>query len=361
METEKTLAELAREHGYLTAAYTEGVYVRAALGFAQGFELYSDGLCSDETHVLRALVLSAVEKTFHDSLEWVERYNEFPFFLFVHTYQIHNPYRPPGRFATMFDPGYVGPVGKDVFSPEKTSSDADRIHLEALYDGEIAYTDEVVGNFLDQLREMRLLDNTVVIIFSDHGEEFWEHGDVQHGDTLYDEQLRVPLIIRLPGDSHPAIRVTRQIALMDLYATVVEMLGIDHRVPTDSMNLAPLMGVSRWRRGYDRQSVTSELRVGRKSGPRKAVSCWMRSVRTDDGKYIISEKSETEELYDLRSDPGERNNIAAEDEARLKQYRELLEAFLKATAGRTASLPTDVEIPRFTEEDKRRLKALGYM
>ena len=85
-----------------------------------------------------------------------------PFFLFMHTYQPHAPYSPPGRFATIFDTDYAGPVGKTAYSPAVDGfSDADKVHIEALYDGEIAYTDEVVGTFQDKLRRMHVLDNTV--------------------------------------------------------------------------------------------------------------------------------------------------------------------------------------------------------
>ena len=120
------------------------------------------------------------------SFSWVRQHNKLPFFLFVHTYQTDSPYRPAGRFDTMFDTEYAGPVGKtpEMCYPRNVQSDPDKVHIEALYDGEIAYTDEVVGDFLTELQQMRLLDNTVVIIFSDHGEEVWEHGGFAHGDTL---------------------------------------------------------------------------------------------------------------------------------------------------------------------------------
>jgi len=376
MEREITLTELAREGGYLTAAYTEGVYVRAALGFAQGFELYSDGLCPDEAHVLRALVLSAAEKTFHHSLQWIERYNEFPFFLFVHTYQIHGPYKPPGRFATMFDSGYVGPVGKTVFSPNKSSYGADRIHLEALYDGEIAYTDEIVGTFLERLRQMGLLENTVVAIFSDHGEEFWEHEGFGHTRTLYDEVLRVPLIVRVVGKDPPARRIRRQVSLTDLYATVLDILRISHDVPADCSSLKPLMGEPSRQNRYSRKIVVSELVLEhpptavptmghrkRTSGRRAAAPWNMHSVRTEAEKYILtSEGNNREELYDLEADPGEVKDISGEKETRVLEYRALLNFFLRSVgAERASTLARKQEIVPLTEEDRRRLKALGYM
>jgi arylsulfatase A-like enzyme len=354
-ERETTLTELARQCGLLTAAYTEGVYVRAALGFAQGFDLYSDGALG-----------GVAEQTFGAALEWIRKYGMLPFFLFVHTYQPHSPYSPPGRFAAMFDPDYSGPVGKTVFGPAVDGfSDADKVHIEALYDGEIAYTDEVVGTFLDKLRQMHVLDNTVIIIFSDHGEEFYEHGGVGHNTTLYDEQLRVPLIIRLAGAHPPTGRVARQVSLTDVYATVVDILGTDHRSPTDCTSLLPLIGGAGVQTSYEREFVVSELfEYDKESLPEHLMTpTWrMRSVRSAREKYIISEKSQTEELYDLQKDPGEKNNIAAVSQADTSRYRQWLKSFLETvSAERTPYPPGEREVRPLTEEDVRRLKAIGYL
>ncbi len=361
---ETTLAELARQHGYITAAYTEGVLVRSNIGFAQGFDLYSDG----DMPSTPPLAPGFAEKTFGDALQWIKEYRNLPFLLFVHTYQTHGPYTPPGRFASMFDSDYMGPVGRSIFvARRKGFTDADKTHFKALYDGEIAYTDEVVGNFLNELRRMGVLDNSVVIVFSDHGEEFWEHGGVGHAHALYDEQLRVPLIVRLAGQRHTTGRVKREVCLTDLYATVVEILGIDHDCPPDSMSLLPLMEGKEPGGRYDRKTVLSEIReVGPEAflhaGDRPLGKFQMRAVRTDDEKYISSEKWQTEEFYDLRADPGEKDNIATQSQSRLERYRELLDSFLQAAASwRAPSAPAKPGVPALTAEDRRRLKALGYM
>ncbi len=368
-QAETTLAEHARQHGYLTAAYTEGVWVRAALGFAQGFERYSDGPYSGGGW---AHFPGTAAKTFNAALEWVREYGEHPFFLFVHTYQTHGPYAPPGRFATMFDSDYTGPVGKTIMVPHasaKSFTNADKVHTVALYDGEIAYTDEVVGGFLNKLEQMGVLDNTVVVIFSDHGEEFWEHGDIRHGKTLYEEQVRVPLIIRFAGPEPPAGRVTRQVSLTDLYGTVAEILGITEDLPSDCMSLLPLVGSGQPHKKYTREVVVSELveqnllEVAQRMAERDMSVKWrMRAVRTDREKYIKSEKKQTEEVYDLHADPGEKNNIAAQDQSRLEHYRGLLATFLeRLTAQRRLPPEDEPRAAPLTEEVKRRLKALGYL
>jgi len=358
-ESERTLAELAREQGYLTAAYTEGVWVRALFGFAQGFEVYSDG---------KGRMAKDAETTFNDATEWLGKYSRMPFFLFVHTYQTHTPYTPRGRFATMFDSDYTGSIGttEALCRPQAATSDADRIHIEALYDGEIAYTDEVVGNFLAKLADTGLLHNTVVFIFSDHGEEFWEHEGYGHGKTVYDESLQVPLIIRLAGEHPPTGAVARQVSLTDLYATVNDLLSIDHNSPPDCMSLLPLMGVNESAQHYDRKFVVSGIirqTLSRTAQGETEVTWRRRSVRTDGEKYVrTGTDQQVEELYDLQADPGEKNDIAARNQPRLDHYRELLASFLeRVAAGRTPLEPGQSKSPLLTEEDKRRLKALGYL
>jgi arylsulfatase A-like enzyme len=352
-QEETTLAELARQHGYVTAAYTEGVLVGGSLGFSQGFELYSDG---------EATLKGAAEETFNDAFQWVQTHAGLPFFLFVHTYQTHNPYTPPGRFATMFDTDYTGRVGKDIFDPRMDFSDADKIHLEALYDEEIAYTDAVLAEFLAGLEKLRLLEDTIVVIFSDHGEEFWDHGGVQHGVTLYDEQLRVPLIIRLAGNDPPTGRESRQVSLTDLYATITELLGIAHQSPPDCMSLTPLIDVSQPGTRYERTIVVSET-CHRDNILQFMNDRWRRySVRTDGEKYMNTEKYEKEELYNLQADPGETNNIAQDHPSSLERYRAVKESFLESvSAGQPQPPSTELRTVPFSEEDRRRLRALGYL
>lgn len=355
-DVEITLAELARSHGYLSAAYTEGCHVRAALGFAQGFELYSDGDVSK-------FPAGHVEKTFTNALQWLETHGALPFMLFVHTYQPHAPYKPPGRFATMFDKDYSGTRGA---YPRAAVSEADRVHSEALYDGEIAYTDEVVGTFFAELRTMGLLENTVIVLFSDHGEEFWEHGGYQHARTLYNEVLHVPLFIRLVGDDPPSGRVARQVSLTDLYPTVLEILEIQQTLPPDCMSLLALVQDPGTQGRYDRNAVFSELTVHDKEtddqGSTKRILWRMESVTTEREKYIECREKDTVELYQLDVDPEEKNDSAPQSEDRVGHYRVLLESYLARVAtGRSVSSSSKQGVPVLSEEERRQLKALGYM
>jgi arylsulfatase A-like enzyme len=353
LQEEATFPELARQHGYLTAAYTEGGYVQAILGFSQGFDLYSDG-----TRVPTAS--GFVEETFGNALEWLKKYGNLPFLLFVHTYEIHAPYDPPRRFVEMFSKGYAGTGGLWAY---EARSQADRIHCEDRYDGDIAYTDEVLARLFAELEKLGLLRDTAIVLFSDHGEEFWEHGRCGHRNTVYEEVIHVPLIIRLAGTHPPTGRVTRQVSLTDVYATVLELLGIDQDVPLDGMSLLPLIGSSKGGNTYERDIIVSEFTREDEAEESGRSRKWrLNSVRTEGEKYIQSSKTETEELYDLGADPGEQTNLAPGNQPRLEHYRGLLSSFLKTV--RAGHAPPDPNRPKgqlLTEEDRRRLKALGYL
>jgi arylsulfatase A-like enzyme len=349
-DSETTLAELARERGYLTAAYTEGLFVSASLGFAQGFELYSDGKLAE-------FPLHCAEVTFNDALQWLKTYGKLPFLLFVHTYQPHDPYTPPRRFGEMFVKDYAQ---SGRVRPREVRSEEDKIRCEALYDGEIAYTDEVLGDFLERLEETQLLQNTTIVVFSDHGEEFWEHGGIEHGVTLYDEVLHVPLIVKLAGENPPSGRVARQVSLTDLYATVAELLGADDANPPDCESLLPLMRPER-RAEYGRKFVVSQV-CHRDTVLQSMMPEWRRrSIRTDTEKYIKFEKEQTEELYDLAGDPGEKNDVSAENEQDMVQYRAMLDSFLETVFAGRAAVSAEERVAPLTEERRRQLKALGYM
>ena len=360
-----TLAEVARSNGYLTTAFTEGIAIRGQLGFAQGFDIYSDGPAPDRH------IAGTAEQTFARAAAWLDRYGRLPFFLFVHTYEIHEPYGGPGRWRDLFtDPGFEGRADQGP---------AARAHTVDLYDGGIAYTDEHLGRFLDALRQHGLLRNTAVVVFSDHGEEFWEHGAAGHLTHLYDEVLLVPLLIRLPGDRPPYGRVRRQVALRDVFATVLEFLGMPAAAGGTSslLSLAESGGASET---YPRRWVHSEL-VQREDPLTEQLGRpaeWTaRSVRTEAAKYVASNKRAVlnaaravnpadastapvvdEEFYDLLEDPVERENAAKRDPKRTAHFRALNEALLGSIS---SGDQTGQEEQGLTEKDIEALKSMGYL
>ena len=141
--------------------------------------------------------------------EWLRRNHKDKFFIFVHYWDVHGDYSPPEQYAKLFDSDYKGSfkgVQQDIDNIKPGIKDEDLRHMIALYDGEIRYVDEYIGKLWDRLKELNLLENTILIIAADHGEEFLEHNSHWHGHTLYDELIHVPLIIHYPplirGQAH---------------------------------------------------------------------------------------------------------------------------------------------------------------
>ena len=201
------LAERLRREGYLTRAYTEDGGVWAYAGFARGFSAYAERRSADFVY------RGEVDAVFADGTRWVEQHRDRTFFLFLHTYQVHGPYAPPDSYRTLFAdvPGREPPGPRDA---------------ALAYDQEARYTDDHVGPFLAKLTQLGLADRTIVIITADHGEEFGDHGGMGHGRTLYQEVLRVPLVIAAPGLLAPAV-VPAPVSLLDVTPTVLDLLGLE--------------------------------------------------------------------------------------------------------------------------------------
>jgi arylsulfatase A-like enzyme len=205
------LAERLRREGYLTRAFTEDGGVWAHAGFARGFSAYAERRSADFVY------RGEVDQVFADATRWVEAHADRTFFLFVHTYQVHAPYSPPADHQKLF---------ADVPGREPLNGRAAAL----AYDQEARYTDDHVGPFLAKLASLDLAERTIVVLTSDHGEEFGEHGGMGHGRSLHQEVLRVPLVIAAPGLLAPS-EVAIPASLLDVAPTVLDLLGL---APTPS-------------------------------------------------------------------------------------------------------------------------------
>jgi arylsulfatase A-like enzyme len=329
-----TLAELLRARGYETAAFTEDAYVVAGNGFDRGFDAYRENRSEESASP------GFAAETFAAAAEWLRTHGERPFFLFVHTYQVHEPYTPPRGYAGLFP---------DVKPDDK--HDAAR----ANYEREVRYTDDLLAGFLDTLESRGLGEHTVVAVTSDHGEGFGEHFWSGHGFDLHDEALLVPLVIRAPGLIRPGTVVEEQVGLVDLAPTLLALLDLP--VPPDMQG----------------QSFASLL-TG--SGPpfterplAGAAVTAVESLRTRQTKYMKIPNGEL--LYDLVADPLERNDRAKQDAPRLEKARaayaetqaacERWHAAHPATAASTPGPGNDPAWMINRDEVERKLRSLGYV
>jgi arylsulfatase A-like enzyme len=344
-----TLAQLLREHGLRTAAFTGGGTLSRQTGFARGFERWDEDAPALAQSVPRAL----------EFLEEAAASGE-RFYLFVHAFDVHLPYDPPPPHDRAFLPDYQGPVRgpatlpllrsvrrifEQAHRPEAPRLDAaDRAQVAALYDGEIAHADLVLARLLARLEQPDLA-GTLVVILSDHGEEFWEHGSVLHAHTLYQELLHVPLLLRVPGREREARRIDSRVSLLDVMPTALELLGVPAPASARGRSLLPLL-----------EGAAPPAAPVFAEG--FAFDAKLQAVLDGHWKLIRDLGSGRVALYDLAADPSERSDLARSQPAEVARLRALLDAELGAQLPEAEPLPLPAQPDPATED---RLRALGYV
>jgi arylsulfatase A-like enzyme len=244
----------------------------------------------------------------------------------------HGPYTPPDSFRKRFSVTKSRPVSAEAWaeSPELPLAPTDLAPKKAVYDGSIAYLDSQLGQLFRELERRRLLDNTLVIVTSDHGEEFAEHGLVSHGNSLYRFSLHVPLVIRFRGHVPAGHRVSAPVSLQNLAATIMDLVSAEPKSPLPGRSLARLWS------GADTAAdtvVASIARVPRQPAWYPASRGDLNSIAFGGWRYIRNEGPGAEELYDFKHDVLERFNVIGSPEADrlLPLYRAALAALMRRT------------------------------
>jgi arylsulfatase A-like enzyme len=219
----ETLAERLKRKGYRTAALVDHPGISRRWNYDQGFDTWVSLFHEGGFKVWGVTDAEFVNQEFDAILEGG---GKVPVFIYLHVVYPHRPYIPPPPHDSLFGPGF-----KRVEEREKQG-------VINRYDGEIRYTDDLVGMILGSLKKRGILERTIIVVTSDHGEGFWEHGLSEHGNSLFNELLRVPLIIFLPGGRGRAPkRVEEPASNIDLYPTILEMAGVTPPAGTDGKSL----------------------------------------------------------------------------------------------------------------------------
>lgn len=237
----ETLPEAFRRSGFRTAGHTEGGYVHGGYGFARGF---------DEFDHAAKKIESDIERTLSRGLDFLRRLSgEDRFFLFLHSYVVHDPYFPPKEYLDRFwqqpKPDVFAPTGPNLaaVNREERALPPDALEFfRASYDGSISYMDDVLRGFFEELERLGLLEQITVIITSDHGEEFLEHGKLVH-EQIYPESLHVPLVVLHPALAEPR-RISTVVQSVDIAPTLYDIAAIEPRTPVSGRSLGPLLAGS---------------------------------------------------------------------------------------------------------------------
>jgi arylsulfatase A-like enzyme len=338
------LPRLLADAGYFTQAMVTHVYLAKEYGFGEGFDRH------------RYFPETRAAEVTDQAIHFLEARGDSDFFLFLHYYDPHWHYDPPAPYDRAFDPTYQGEatgvwwdfkeLGPESIDPR------DLHHIRALYDGEILYTDRQVERLFQEMKRLEVFENALVVVTSDHGEEFLDHGQWEHQKTLYEEQLRIPLLVKLPNGHAGARgprRVSGQVSLIDVAPTVLDTLGIPAPPSFEGRSLLVPRGgeaeeTEAWAETEHTIDGSRKLALRRGASGRKSI-------------FTLTQGDLRIELFDLERDPGETVRLDPGGSREALENR-LAEYLAESAARRRGKTLPGVELH---PEDLERLRSLGYL
>lgn len=354
--TYPTLAEVLRDHGYLTAGFVANMYYCSEdNGLNRGFIHYEDfpitlGQIVQSSSLSRTLFESftfrriinyyddlnrkRADQVNKEFLNWLDHRGNRPFFAFLNYFDAHEPYLPPQpfdkKFGSLDNRDMLGVATWEYNTPPTKYIPLSKINIEMkAYDDSIAYMDHQIGLLYNELNKRGILDNTLLIIVSDHGEEFGEHGLVTHGNSLYLTELQVPLLILFPSRVPENKRIQTPVSLINLPATILDLLGIKGKTILPGSSLAQFWNIN----GKDSnraEGVISEVKYHPNMPEWFPTSKGeMKSLVVGNYQYILNGDG-SEEIYNYVNDVWEKQDIVNTPEGRrlLVQFRKMLEKAL---------------------------------
>ena len=339
-----TLADYLKDNGYLTSAFISNFY--------------------DPGNSFDQRIRGHDNKIGRKAYVWLEQYSGEPFFMWMHFKAPHYPYTPPKDFDVFTDSGYDGVFDGSKMSLDSITlnsveiTDADLNNIISLYDGEVLLADKYISLMCRQIERLGLNNSTILVITSDHGEDLYQRNFYfYHSASIYDSTLHVPLIIRLPGSAFAGKRVKRIVENIDLAPTILELLGLPIPSGLHGESMVPII-----------MKDSGQDDSGFAIAERKYKTSNILTIRTDRWRYIYNPDNvhprsitkeykyriDTEELYDIRKDPMEQNNVVKDHPDVAAGLREKLLANYPAEKN-------DQKTIRADKETMKRLKAMGYM
>jgi arylsulfatase A-like enzyme len=340
-----TLAEIMAEHGYQTTAIINTHILSPRYGLHRGFETFH--YVAERSDRMDPTTVTT------EAIRWLKWHRQEPFLLFLHYYDVHNDYVSYPEYESEFvrqQNSKADGTGRQLHDHRlgKISLDeVDAEYLIDLYDAGIRQLDDSIARLLDYLDQKKLRDNTIVILTSDHGEEFYERGGYLHGVTHYQELIRIPLLVSGPGI--PAgERTSELVSLVDVVPTILTLASIPSPAGLDGINLSPLWTESEpdmptrliFSEGdWDRANETQDIK---------------RAARHPRFTMHVNTVTDEWKLFDLQNDPSESANVLDKEEAMARFMREKLEEFMSVEASSSTIDP-------LSEKDIEKLRSLGYL
>lgn len=362
-----TLTEILKANGYKTAAFVSNPTLDSRYGFSKGFDLYDDfsvrmsiGLeifDNEDVPGRGTNYIRTSEAVNYAALNWLKNNRQAPFFMFVFYFDPHYDYIPPPPFDTVFDPCYEGSVDGRKISHELRKStrppQRDLEHIIALYDGEILCTDGYISKLLDKFSEYGILDDTLIIVFGDHGDEFYEHGSTAHAHSLYNELIHIPLIFKWPQLIPQNRQVDSLVGQCDIMPTILDYLGIGYEGFLQGKSLRPLIEAQKDKL---HDVVYAEVSLEKNKHFSAAIS--------KDSKLIFNLSTDEKQFFDFSNDPNEQLNIYKEKTSiGASDLEKRLVSWLSNNKRLTSQPSSHEQLKEIEldEEHLRELKSLGYV
>jgi len=325
LSTQETfLPTILKKFGYVTGCIQTNPFLNAESGFNQDFDFYLE-LFENTPGICKPRINEAINAVF----DWVDQFTTNPFLLYLHVLDTHNPYAPPKEFNRF------GNTERDLF------------------DGEVRFVDYYIGRIRSYIALKGLREKTIFIITSDHGEEFGEHGHSYHAKHLYEEVLRVPLIISSPALIPSGLSIPTQVRSLDIVPTILDLLGIPPLAKHQGESLLPLLNLAPT---PARPAISQIGEQNCAEGKTELVA-----LTTGDYKLIWNKKTDTQELYHLQTDPREENNIAYGEKEKTQELQSQLGSLLQNTDEMPFHYKPTPKKVSFDEELLKRLRGLGYL
>lgn len=325
------LVSVFRDHGYVTGGFAGGAALASSYGFSDGFDVYeSPGDFHD------------IATSSANALRFIRENREKKFFVFLHGFDVHGQYVPPdGVTGTYVSSAYRGTLtgssdeqkelreqgvrqGSVYITPE------DAMFLRAIYDEKVSALDKRIGDFLSAYESLDVTRKTIIVFTSHHGEEFYEHGRIDHGMTLYDEVIRVPYVMVVPGAPRGR-KINQQVRNIDILPTLLELVGIPLRTGeanfTEGVSLVPLL------QGKDMKLDAVSETAYRYATFQTAIRSW------DGWKILYDREQQAKKVYHYAADEGEVNNLYGQDEPKEQELVNVLLQYINGLNGRAPLLP----------------------
>lgn len=347
-----TLAEVLKDGGYATAAFVVNPWIRVRHGFGQGFDVFDTEIKGNGTDG---------DAVFAAATEWIRAASpDAPYFVYIHLMDVHGPYDAPDEdYEAIRDSPSLGSTRElsrreysDIASylrktPWAGGSGRDVRNWRGRYAAQVHAFDRRIGKFFKDLRKLGVLDRAAIVVTADHGEQLFEHGKWDHGHSLFDEELHVPLIVRLPGGKDGGSRVEANVSLIDVMPTLVSLAGLP---AVDGVQGRDLSAVLHGGTAQQQLQSLPSFATGVKWKPQ------LHAARTQRYKLIKNLVSGEADLYDLEEDSGEKHALA-EDSPALSEMNGILQTQLDRNAERGKLEPGRGDL---SDTVRERLRALGY-